>query len=65
MITCFTSSRERTFDLLEDCYSRESEDKILNQKLQETVQGELFAHFKYLMFADRAKRRALLTFTSP
>lgn len=46
-------------DLLEDCYSRESEDKILNQKLQETVQGELFAHFKYLMFADRAKRRGM------
>ncbi len=46
-------------DLSEDCYSRESEDKILNQKLQETVQGELFAHFKYLMFADRAKRRGM------
>lgn len=44
-------------NLSEDCYGRESEDPILKQKLQETVQGELMAHFKYLMFADRAKRR--------
>lgn len=30
---------------------------MLRQKLEEAVEGELMAHFKYLMFADRAKRR--------
>lgn len=47
----------RFSNLSEDCYRRESEDGVLRQKLEETVQGELMAHFKYLMFADRAKRR--------
>ena len=46
-------------DLSEDCYSREREDVVLRQNLEETVQGELLAHFRYLMFADRAKRRGL------
>lgn len=46
-------------DLLEDCYKREREDGILSQKLEETVQGELLAHFNYLMFADRAERRGM------
>ncbi len=47
----------RFSDLPEDCYRCERSDAILNQKLQDTVQGELMAHFKYLMFADRAERR--------
>lgn len=47
----------RIADLSEDCYSRERKDGMLKEKLQETVQGELTAHFHYLMFADRAKRR--------
>lgn len=46
-------------DLPEDCYAREREDGLLRQKLEETVRGELMAHFKYLMFADRAERRGL------
>lgn len=49
----------RISNLSEDCYRRESEDAVLRAKLQETVQGELMAHFKYLMFADRARRRGL------
>lgn len=49
----------KIFDLSEDCYSRERKDTILKQKLQETVQGELMAHLKYLMFADRAERRGM------
>ncbi len=49
----------RISNLSEDCYGRESEDAILNQRLKETVDGELTAHFKYLMFADRAERRGL------
>lgn len=44
-------------DLPEDCYRRERADRVLRQKLEEAVEGELMAHFKYLMFADRAKRR--------
>ena len=46
-------------NLSEDCYGRERKDEILKQKLEETVQGELMAHLRYLMFADRAKRRGM------
>lgn len=49
----------RMTDLPEDCYGREREDPVLRQKLEETVQGELLAHFRYLMFADRAECRGL------
>lgn len=51
--------RHRITDLPEDCYGRERKDALLRSKLEETVQGELLAHFKYLMFADRARRRGL------
>lgn len=47
----------RISDLAEDCYGRERGDAVLRQRLRETVEAELMAHFKYLMFADRAKRR--------
>lgn len=46
-------------DLSEDGYNRERKDAVLKQKLTETVQAELMAHFRYLMFADRASRRGL------
>lgn len=49
----------RIANLPEDCYKRESEDAVLGRKLAETVEGELMAHFKYLMFADRAERRGM------
>lgn len=49
----------RIANLSEDCYGREREDALLRRKLEETVQGELLAHFRYLMFADRAQRRGL------
>ncbi len=49
----------RISDLSENGYGRERKDPVLKQKLQETVQGELMAHLKYLMFADRAKRRGM------
>lgn len=51
--------QHRIVNLPEDCYGREREDGILRQKLQETVGGELMAHFKYMTFADRAERRGL------
>lgn len=46
-------------NLPENCYGRERADAILSRNLEETVQGELLAHFKYLMFADRAGRRGM------
>ena len=49
----------RITNLSENCYEREGRDEILRGKLKETVEGELMAHLKYLMFADRAKRRGL------
>lgn len=49
----------RFANLPEDCYGREREDAVLRQKLEETVQGELLAHFRYLMFAQRAQRRGV------
>lgn len=51
--------KHKISNLSEDCYGREREDDILSAKLKETVQGELMAHFQYLMFADRARRRGL------
>ncbi|NBH70686.1 rubrerythrin family protein [Clostridiaceae bacterium] len=49
----------RIADIPEDCYGRERKDRVLRQKLTEAVEGELMAHFKYLMFADRAQRRGM------
>ncbi len=49
----------RISDLAEDCYGRERDDAVLRERLKETVEAELMAHFRYLMFADRAKRRGL------
>jgi len=51
--------RCRIADLPEDGYSRERDDALLRQQLEATVQGELLAHFRYLMFADRAGRRGM------
>lgn len=49
----------RIADLSDDCYRREREDPVLRDNLEETVGGELMAHFRYLMYADRAKRRGM------
>lgn len=46
-------------NLAENGYGRERRDAILRQNLQDTVQGELLAHFKYLMLAERAQRRGM------
>lgn len=51
--------RCRIADLPEDGYDRERSDPLLRQQLEATVQGELLAHFRYLMFADRARRRGM------
>lgn len=49
----------RFANLPDSCYEREAENEILKSRLEETVQGELMAHLRYLMFADRAERRGL------
>ena len=45
------------FDLNHTLYGRENTDTIIRSKLYDTVQGELMAHLKYLMFSERAQRR--------
>lgn len=54
----------RIADLSENGYVRERKDPVLRQKLQETVQAEMMAHLKYLMFADRAQRRGMKRISS-
>lgn len=49
----------RFTDIPEACYARERNDSVLKERLEETVKGELMAHLKYMMFADRARRRGL------
>ena len=49
----------RSANLGEDCYRRESENSILRERLEDAVRGELMAHLKYMMYADRARRRGL------
>ena len=46
-------------NLPEDSYDRERKVPILKENLEKTVAGELMAHLKYLMFADRARRRGM------
>jgi len=51
--------RFRIADLPENCYSLERNNPLLRRQLESTVQSELLAHFRYLMFADRARRRGM------
>lgn len=46
-------------NLWDNCYGKEAKDPILRDQIMATVQGELMAHLKYLMHADRARRRGL------
>lgn len=46
-------------NLDENSYDRERKNPMLKENLEKTVAGELLAHLKYLMFADRAKRRGM------
>ena len=41
------------------CYAGERKNPVIKERLEETVKGELMAHLKYLMFADRARRRGM------
>ncbi|MDO4278011.1 MAG: ferritin family protein [Lachnoclostridium edouardi] len=46
-------------DIPEACYAGERKNPVIKERLEETVKGELMAHLKYLMFADRARRRGM------
>lgn len=46
-------------NLWDNCYGKEAKDPILREQILSTVQGELMAHLKYLMHADRARRRGM------
>ena len=46
-------------ELSENAYEKERKVPILRENLEKTVASELMAHLKYLMFADRAKRRGM------
>ena len=47
----------RVVDLEGIPYSREVQDKVLREEIEGALAGELMAHFKYLTYADRARRR--------
>ena len=49
----------RIDNLSENGYIRERKMPILKENLEKTVANELMAHLKYLMFADRARRRGM------
>lgn len=51
--------RYRFDNLSENGYDRERKEAILRENLEKTVSGELMAHLRYLMFADRARRRGM------
>lgn len=53
------SIHHRFDNLSENGYGRERSMSILKENLEKTVAGELMAHLKYLMFADRARRRGM------
>lgn len=62
MIHFFSDNGEikyRFENLWDNCYGREAKDSILRDQIMDTVQGELMAHLRYLMHADRARRRGL------
>ena len=51
--------RYRFENLSENGYEKERKVAILKENLEKTVANELMAHLKYLMFADRARRRGM------
>lgn len=53
------SIHHRFDNLSENGYGRERSMSILKENLEKTVAGELMAHLKYLMFADRARKRGM------
>ncbi len=44
-------------NLSERPYTRETADPVLQSQLEATVKNELYAHLRYLIFAERARKR--------
>ena len=62
MVHFFMEKNELAYrfdELSENAYDTERKVPILRVNLEKTVASELMAHLKYLMFADRAKRRGM------
>ena len=62
MVHFFMEEKELKYrfdDLSENAYDKERKVPMLKESLEKTVISELMAHLKYLMFADRAKRRGM------
>lgn len=62
MVHFFMEGKELKYrfdDLSENAYDKERKVPMLKESLEKTVISELMAHLKYLMFADRAKRRGM------
>ena len=62
MVHFFMEEKELKYrfdDLSENAYDKERKVPMLKESLEKTVISELMAHLKYLMLADRAKRRGM------
>ena len=62
MVHFFMEEKELKYrfdDLSENAYDKERNVPMLKESLEKTVMSELMAHLKYLMLADRAKRRGM------
>ena len=62
MLHFFMEEKELKYrfdDLSENAYDKERKVPMLKESLEKTVISELMAHLKYLMLADRAKRRGM------
>ena len=62
MVHFFMEEKELKYrfdDLPENAYDKERKVPMLKESLEKTVISELMAHLKYLMLADRAKRRGM------
>ena len=62
MVHFFMEKQELKYrfdNLSENAYDKERKVPLLKENLEKTVASELMAHLKYLMFADRARRRGM------
>lgn len=62
MVHFFMEEKELKYrfdDISENAYAKEQKVPMLKESLEKAVISELMAHLKYLMLADRAKRRGM------
>lgn len=58
-VVCYGGMKFAFEDLPRGFFMRESKDKLLRERLEESVKNEMMAHLQYEIFAERAKRRGL------